>query len=169
MYNSLAEAAEINNTYLQAIQRSVKGGYRVDNSYYSLELRECFTGYPKISLKNKTIYIYNLNGEFITSLSSGKEICQFFNLKSTSAITTAIRTRRQYKDFQISLEFKENLPPIIDKRNVKKQVIQYSLTGDIIKEFDSITHACEEFGTGVQKVLRGQQQQCKGFIFKYKS
>lgn len=169
MYNSLSEAAKLNNTYLQSIQRSVKGGYKVENNYYSLELHDNFKGFPKVSLKNKTIYIYNLKGEYLTSLSSGKEICKYFNVKSTSSITTAIRTNRQYKDFQISLEFKDKLDPFIDQRNLKKLVQQFTLTGDLVKEFNSITEAVKEFGTGVQKVLRGQQQQCKGFIFKYKS
>lgn len=124
-------------------------------------------GKPKVSLKNKPIYIYSLEGEFITSLKNGKEICEFFNIKSTSSITTAIRTERQYKNYQISLEYKEKLNIVEDKRNKRKQVAQYTLSGDFIKSFDSITQACVEFGTGVQKVLRGQQQQCKGFIFKY--
>lgn len=168
-YNSFVEAANFNNDVLQSIQRSVKGGYKSKGFYYSTELHEIFTGIPKISLKNKSIYVYDLNGNFIITLNSGKEICNFFNIKSTSSITTAIRTNRQYKEYQISLDYREQMPILIDKRNTKKIVQQFSLTGDLIKEFDSITKACEEFGTGVQKVLRGQQQQCKGFIFKYKS
>lgn len=126
-----------------------------------------YLGKPKTSLKNKTIYIYSLTGEFITSLNSGKEICEFFNVKSTSSITTAIRTGRQYKNYQISLEQKEKLSPIEDKRNIRKRVGQYTLSGELVREFDSISQACSEFGTGVQKVLRGQQQQCKNFIFRY--
>lgn len=169
MYNSFNEAAKCNNTQLQNIQRAIKGGYKINDDYYSLELHDIFSGYPKISLKNKTIYIYSLEGEFITSLSSGKEICKYFNIKSTSAITTAIRTKRQYKKYQISLEYKESLSLILNKRNISKAVLQYTLVGEFVKEFNSITEACNEFGTGVQKVLRGQQQQCKGFIFKYKS
>lgn len=166
-YNSLLEAAKDNNTYLQSIQRSVKGGYKVDENYYSLELHDIYLGKPKVSLKNKTIYIYSLEGEFITSLTGSIEIYNFFGIKSTSVITTAIRTERQYKNYQISLEYKNNLLKIEDKRNIRKKVVQYTLSGDLIKEFDSITAACSEFGTGVQKVLKGQQQQCKGFIFKY--
>lgn len=166
-YNSLVEAAKDNNTSLQSIQRAVKGGYKVNDNYYSLELCDKYLGKPKVSLKNKPIYIYSLEGEFITSLKNGKEICEFFNIKSTSSITTAIRTERQYKNYQISLEYKEKLNIVEDKRNKRKQVAQYTLSGDFIKSFDSITQACVEFGTGVQKVLRGQQQQCKGFIFKY--
>jgi hypothetical protein len=41
------------------------------------------------------------------------------------------------------------------------------MTGTLLKEFNSITEACKEFGTGVQKVIKGQQQQCKGFIFRF--
>jgi DNA-binding XRE family transcriptional regulator len=154
---------------LQSIQRAVKGGYKVGNYYFSLKLSEIFTGSQKISLKKKTIYVYDLEGKYITSLNSAKEICEFFNIKSISSITTAIRTRRQYRDFQISLEYKDNLGKIIDKRNIKKPIEQYSLTGDLIRTFDSMTEAKKEYGSGVQKVLKGQQQQCKNFIFKYKS
>ncbi len=168
-YNSFVEAANDNDDFLQSIQRSVKGGYKSKGFYYSTELHDFFNGLPKISLKNKSIYIYDLNGNFIITLNSGNEICNYFNIKSTSPITTAIRTGRQYKNYQISLEFKDKLPELIDKRNIKKIVQQFTLTGELIEEFESITKACEKFGTGVQKVLRGQQQQCKNFIFKYKS
>jgi len=168
-YNSFVEAANDNEDVLQSIQRSIKGGYKSKGFYYSTELHETFSGHPKISLKNKSIYIYDLEGNFIITLNSADEICKFFNIKSTSSITTAIRTNRQYKNYQISLEYKEKLDLLIDKRNTKKIVQQFNLVGDLIKEFDSITKACDIFGTGVQKVLRGQQQQCKGFIFKYKS
>lgn len=167
MYNSLVEAAKDNDVYLQSIQRSVKGGYKVGEFFYSTELHEVYSGQPKISLKNKSIYIYDLKGNYITTLNNGKMICDFFKIKSTSSITTAMRTGRQYKEYQISLEKKDKLDEIVDKRNIKKKVGQYSLTGDFIRMFDSITQASTEFGSGVSKVVKGQQKQCKGFIFKY--
>lgn len=168
MYNSLVEASKDNNVPLQSIQRAVKGGYCVEGSYYSTELHDSYLGKPKISLKNTPIYIYTLKGDYITTLRNSSEIYNFFNIKSTSSITTAIRTGRQYRDYQISLEYKDKLEEVIDLRNKKKAVIQYTLTGDFIKEFDSITQAVSEYGTGVQKVVKGQQKQCKGFIFRYK-
>ena len=167
MYNSMLEASRANNTLIQSIQRSVKGGYCVEGFYYSTELFEEFIKIPKVSIKNKNIFIYDLQGKFITTLKNGKEIQNFFNINSTSCVTTAIRTGRQYKDYQIKLEFSESIDPVEDKRNKSKRVGQFSETGDIIREFDSITQACEVFGTAVQKVLRGQQQKTKGFIFKY--
>lgn len=167
MYNSLVEAAKENSTYLQSIQRSVKGGYKVGDYYYSLELHDVFTGSSKISLKNKSLYVYGLDGKFIIQLNNSSEIYNFFNLKSTSSITTALRTNRQYRNFQLSLEYYDNLNPIVDKRNTRKKVEQYTVCGDLITTYDSITEAFKEHGTGVQKVLKGQQKQCKGFIFKY--
>lgn len=169
LYNSLVEASKDNNTSLQSIQRAVKGGYKVGEFYYSNELYDYYLGKPKISLKNKTIYIYDLNGKYLTSLHSGEEIKKYFDIKSTSSITTAIRTNRQYKNFQISLDYYDSLNPVEDKRNIKKIIEQYDLVGNLLNTYNSITEAVKIYGTGVQKVLKGQQQQCKGFIFKYKS
>jgi hypothetical protein len=42
------------------------------------------------------------------------------------------------------------------------------LTGNFIKEFSSITEAVKEFGATVQRVLKGQQKQTKGYVFRYK-
>ena len=166
-YNSIPEASKDNNIPMQSIQRSIKGGYCAEGFYYSTELFEEFIKIPKISLKNRNIYIYDLCGNYITTLKNGKEIQSFFNITSTSCITTAIRTKRQYRDYQITLEYADKISPTEDKRNKSKKVGQYSLTGDLIQEFDSITKAVEMFGTAVQKVLRGQQQKTQGFIFRY--
>lgn len=165
-YNSLTEAAKDNNVPIQSIQRSVKGGYKVGEFYYSLDLMEEYIKRPKISLKNKSLYVYSLSGEYVTELRNSKEILEYFNIKSTSSITTAIKTGRQYRDYQFSLEKVDKMEPVEDKRNKHKRIAQYTLTGDLIKEFNSITEAVKEYGTGVQKVIRGQQKQCKGFIFR---
>lgn len=167
-YNSIPEAAALNNVPTQSVQRAIKGGYQVDGKYYSTKILDEFIKVPKISLKNRSIYIYKLNGEYVTTLNSTKEITEFFNIKSTSDVTTAIRTKRQYKDYQISLEYVDKMEPIKDKRNKTKKVIQYTLEGEFIQEFDSVTKAVGIYGTGVQRVLKGQQKQCKGFIFKFK-
>ena len=148
------------------IERAVKGGYKVNGFYYSTELIDEYFGKPKISLKNKEIYLYTLNGDYVTSLKDGKEICKFFNIKSTSSLTTAIRTGRQYKNYQISLDKKEKLDPIINKRNIAKPVGRYSLTGELLETYKSATEARNIYGAGVTRVLKGQQQHCHQFIFK---
>lgn len=66
IYNSLPEAAKDNNVHLSTIERAVKGGYKCGNYYYSTSLLEEYHGKPKVSLKNKILYVYNLDGDFIT-------------------------------------------------------------------------------------------------------
>lgn len=72
-----------------------------------------------------------------------------------------------------------NQPPIIDqvepkviKTNRRKRpVIQYTLNGEFLKEFESIREANRELGVSekyVSKHLRGITKTCKGYIFKYK-
>ena len=61
----------------------------------------------------------------------------------------------------------DKMPPTVNKKNISKKVGCFTQGGDLVEQFDSITKACDKYGTGVQKVLRGQQQQCKGYLFKY--
>lgn len=166
-YNSLQEAAQDNNITMQQIQRAVKGGYKTSNFYFSTELYDTYKGREKCCITNKPIYIYDLEGNYLTELNGKESILKYFNIKSISSITAAIRCERPYKNYQISLEKVQSLPPKINNANISKKVGRYSIEGELLQEFKSITEACKQFGTGVQKVLRGQQQQCKGYVFKY--
>ena len=163
-YNSISEVAKDSGVTMQEIERAIKGGYKVKDSYYSTKIYEEYTGKSKISLKNKSLYVYSLDGNFITELKNSNDIYNFFNIKTIRPITLALRLERPYKDYQFSLEKKEKMDKVV---NIRKKVGQYTLEGKFVKTFDSITAACKEFGTGVKKVLKGQQQQCKNFIFKY--
>ena len=166
IYDSLVEASKNNNTNLPTIERAVKGGYKVGNYYYSIELFEEYFGKPKVSLKNKILYVYDLDGNFLTQLESSREICEYFNIKSTNPITTSIRLCRPYKQWQFSLNKELSLPRVINKKNVKKEIGRYTLEGMLIETFDSIESAKKIWGSGVQRVIRGYQEQYKGYLFK---
>lgn len=168
-YYSQHEAARKNNAKLDNIQRAVKGGYRVYNAYYSTKLYDVFDLNQKIDLKNQTLYVYSLDGNFVIALKNTKEIREFFNIKNEGSIRVALRSKVQYKNYQLSLEKVDSLPPIKDKRKEAKKVEQYSLDGTLIKTYDTVTQAREEHGVGVSRCLRGQQKHCHNFIFKYKS
>ena len=168
-YWSCVEAAKENNTTKSLISRGCKGGYKVGDYYYTTTLYDIYIPKKRISLKNKIIYIYNLNGDFVKEFNSKEEICSFFNISTKSNdITTAIRTERQYKGYQIRLEKFNKINPVKLETCKAKKVDCFDLLGNLIEEFDSMTKAVQKYGTGVQKVLKGQQKQCKGFIFKYK-
>ena len=167
MYNSLPEAAKENNIdNLSLLQRAVSGGYKVYGNYYSTKLLEEYNGKPKVSIKNKIIYIYNLEGNYITQLNNAAEIKNFFNINSVGSITTALRTNKPYKGYQISIVKKEFMPSVQDKRNTSKKVGRYSLGGELLETFSSITEALKKWGSGAARCAQGKQQQCKGYLFK---
>lgn len=166
VFNSLKEAADISGERLMVVERAVKGGYQVKGYYYSTKLLEEYNGKPKVSLKKKTLYVYDLNGNFITELKNSSEICSFFNIKTTWAITTSIRLGKPYKEYQFSLEKKERLSKVINKKNIRKRVGRYTLGGDLIEEFESIEAAKKKWGSGAMRCVQGKQQQCKGYLFR---
>lgn len=166
-YESMVEAAKDNDVLIQQIQNAVKGGYLADKYYYSKELMEEYHGEPKLSIKGKTVYVYDLNGNFITELPTSNDIKTFLNAKHINAVTNAMRIKRPYHGYQLSLEKVDKLEPTTDKKNIKKSVGRYSLSGELLEKYDSVTAAQDVYGCGVRKVLKGQQKQCKGFIFKY--
>lgn len=166
-YASIFEASKENNVNRALIMRAMSGGYKVNEFYYSQTLHENYVGGIKVSLKNKPLYVYSLKGEFIIRLNNSEEIYEFFNITTTHVITTSIRNKKPYKEYQFSLEKFDSLPEVINKRNIPKKVGKYSLTGDLLETFDSATMACKEYGISVNRVLKAQQKQCKGFIFKY--
>lgn len=166
-YESQGIAAKINGVNKPIIQRAVKGGYKVNGFYYSTSLLESYSGKETISLKACVLHVYDLNGNFIITLNNKDEILKYFNIKTLSSIQQSMRCGTQYKGFQFSLDKVDKMEPIEDKRNIHKRVGQYSLCGDLIEEYDTVTKAREKHGTGVSRCLRGQQKQCHGFIFRY--
>ena len=116
------------------IERAVAGKYKCGNFFYSKELSDEFMPCGKISLRGKSLYVYTLDGDFVIELKGSKEILKYFNIKSTSSITTAIRTGRQYKNYQLSTEKVDKLPPKENKRNISKPINQYTMDGQFIKQ-----------------------------------
>lgn len=167
MYESQGAAAKANNVNKSTIQRAVKGGYKVNDFYYATSLLESYSGKEMISLKNCKLYVYDLNGEFVKELLSKDDILIYFGIKTLASIQQAMRCGTQYKNYQLSLEKVDKMEPIADKRNTHKRVGQYSQTGELVEEYETVTKARERHGAGVSRCLKGQQKQCHGFIFRY--
>ena len=166
-YDSVPEASECTGCRKQDIQRALKGGYKVNKYYFSTILTEEYQVVPKISIKNKSVYIYDLNGNFIFEAKNSTDLKNYLNLKTINPVTVALRTNRPYKIWQFSLEKVSNMPKAVNKRNISKKVGRYSLDNKLLETFDSITAAINVYGTGVQRVLKGQQSHCKGFLFNF--
>lgn len=167
-YNSIKEAASIIGVTPQSIGNAIQSGYNVKGYYFSSKMLEEYNGKPKVSIKNKTIYVYNLDGEYLTQLKNGNEIKEYFKINTTNPITLALRKNSNYKNYQFSLEKVEKMDKCIIKTHYKRPVLVYDINGNFIEEIESLTGATKKYSRGVERVLKGIQQQCKGFIFKYK-
>lgn len=60
------------------------------------------------------------------------------------------------------------MKPLKIKTYYKRTILVYDVNSNFIEELPTITSAIKKYSRGVEKVLKGVQQQCKGFIFKYK-
>ena len=163
-YESVTEAAKDAGCEEKVIYRAIKSGMKIGDYYYSYTLTDNFIPNKLPSLKGKTIYIYDLEGNYVTSLLSGEELKNFFNITHYGNIRQAILNDRPYKDYQLSLEKKDKL----HKANaLSKRIGCYDLNGNLIEEFSSTKQATKKYGSGVFRVLNNRQKQTKGFIFKY--
>ena len=167
-YNSIKEASFILGVTPQSIGNAIKTGYKIKGFYFSSKMLEEYNGKPKVSLKNKILYIYDLDGNYLTKLNTGKEICEYFKIKTTNPITVALRKESNYKNYQLSLEKLERMPSIKIKTHYKRAILVYDINSNFVEELPTISETIKKYSRGVEKVLKGVQQQCKGFIFKYK-
>ena len=163
-YESVAEAAKDAGCKEKVIYRAIKSGMKRGDYYYSYILTDNFIPNKLPSLKGKTVYVYDLEGNYITSLLSGEELKNFFNITHYGNIRQAILNDRPYKGYQLSLEKKDKLHI---PQNISKRIGCYDLNGNLIEEFSSIKQATKKYGSGVFRVLNNRQKQTKGFIFKY--
>ena len=163
-YESVTEAAKDAGCKEKVIYRAIKSGMKRGDYYYSYTLTDNFIPNKLPSLKGKTIYVYDLEGNYVTSLLSGEELKNFFNITYYGNIRQAILNDRPYKGYQLSLEKKDKLHT---PQNISKRIGCYDLNGNLIEEFSSIKQATKKYGSGVFRVLNNRQKQTKGFIFKY--
>jgi hypothetical protein len=76
--------------------------------------------------------------------------------------------KNNYKMYQFSLEKVESMPKITIKTHYKRAVLVYDINSNFIEEMPTLAATVKKYSRGVEKVLKGVQQQCKGYIFKYK-
>ena len=163
-YESVTEAAKDAGCKEKVIYRAIKSGMKRGDYYYSYTLTDNFIPNKLPSLKGKTIYVYDLEGNYVTSLLSGEELKNFFNITHYGNIRQAILKDRPYKGYQLSLDKKDKLHT---PQNISKRIGCYDLNDNLIEEFSSIKQATKKYGSGVFRVLNNRQKQTKGFIFKY--
>lgn len=115
------------------------------------KLSEATTNYYKNhdSVKNVPILQYSLKGDFIREWKSINEAAREYKIEATNIGNVCKgkrnhcgnyiwRYKRDFEEIPLSIEVKI--------KNSKCKLCQYSLDGDLIKEWDSITEASKELG-----------------------
>lgn len=165
---SITEAAHYVDSKENAIYRAVQTSMSHRGYYFSYKLYETFKPKKLPSMRGKTVYIYDLDGNYLTEKLSGKDLQEYFNITSYGVLKQALATNKPYKGVQVSLEKVDKMPPATEfSKNKAKRVGRYSLEGELLQEYESVKAATREYGSGVFRTLNNIQKQTKGFIFKY--
>lgn len=161
-YESVSDAARVNNVATTNISRSCKLGYKTNNKYFSYEFSSTFSVARTKDVNNQKIYQYSLSGNFIREYDSYIIAQKEFKKQG---LRQAIKLGRTWNNFQWKFEKFDKINSVETKAKARK-VGQYDLEGNLIKVYDTVTKCKKEF-SGCQHVLHGDRKTSGGFIFKY--
>jgi len=135
----------------------------------------------KIAHKAKKVEIsqYTKNGVFIKNWECLKEAADFLKINS-NGISAVLKLKHNFAGGYRWTYKGEQLQPLIPSKRIylkeqpkiRKPVIQYSLEGDYINEFDSLTIAQEQTGVHIASIVRqiqGKVKRAGKFKWKFKN
>ena len=131
-----------------------------------------------IKATQKTIYCYDLEGNFITSYISLSEAERHTNIPNANISKAARGLRKKAGDYQWRYEKIDKIEPYSRKftmpphshEHMKKSVKQYDLDGNFIAEYSSITEASKKTGANQKSIgmnCNKQRKTAGGFIWKF--
>jgi len=119
----------------------------------------------------KLLRCYTKDGKLVGEFSSAKQAAEKLNIKRDSSIhSCALGKRKSACGYLWSYENLDSVEPFVDTRN--KRIIEYSIFGEKIQEFESIKKAARKHNinasniSGVCERRRGYRN-VKGKIFRY--
>jgi len=190
-YDSMTEAAEITNTRISRISDCTKGNrFSTNGSIWLLEDDNQREVKLKKAIKEKkhpsamcgganhqarAIEQYNLNGEYIRTYSSAQEASEALGIDYSSIKSAASLTNKHHKSsggFIWVHADETNKDEILKARMNKgceKPISQYTVDGEHIRDFSSITEAKSFLNTksNIGECVRGKRKTACGYIWKY--
>lgn len=162
-FNSLSECSKFLGYTLAPVQRAFYQKWKIGD-YYISDVKLDYYKPEKIQITGD-YHQYNLDGTYIQTFTSRKELQDYFKC-NMDGINQSIKMGKPYKEFLWCRGKKqETLKPYKLKEKTRK-VGQYTLDGKLVKIYDTVRSARKDF-SNVNKVLKGQSNQCKGYTFKY--
>ena len=167
---------EINPEYnICKIAGSCLGIKFSDESNLKKSLSHAFKGkFGKSHPSSKTIYQYDEEGNFIRSWENAVQIQNELGFDSGN-IRKSIKNRWMfYSSFWSYIDygiFYKDVPIKNNRDKTKKPILQYSLDGELLKEWNSAKEATEYLGVregNLSKNLKNKAKTAYGYIWKYK-
>lgn len=167
MFPSRTSCAKALGCQPQSVSKAIKTESTIKGYYVSNSMVDEFKITYRKPLKNATIYIYDVNGEFVGS-GVGKEIMSIIDLHSYKSIWSAIYSNcGWYKDYYLSLEKVDKVPEKLHNRHKKVDI--YTKYGEYIETLDSLKEVKEKYNINsaeLNRILKGIKNH-KQYIFKY--
>jgi group I intron endonuclease len=116
----------------------------------------------------KTVYQYNLSGTLINSFSSLASAGNAVSASKSGISKAALGISKTCKGYYWS--YSSTFPNHL-KDLRKKKIQQFTLDGEFVNEFDSVSEASKQTGcnkSGIAKVSRKERKSCGGFYWKFK-
>ena len=163
-FNSLTECAKFINSSCNSVSNAVKGKFSIKNQWYCSDIKvDKFIPYECNNFKDKHLYQYDLEGNFIKEWNSYYEVTQYF--KKQLWIHSAIRLGRTCEGFQWSWEYVPCMKNLQVTPKAKK-VGKFTINGKLVQTFNTVRDAKKDT-CGAPNVLSGKRKTAGGFIWKY--
>lgn len=150
------------------LSRAIKNQTLIKKQYFvSNTLTDEFVVKPRKNYINQTYYVYTINNEFVGKFV-GKELMNVINLHSWDYINHIFtKNKNWYKDFYISLEKIEKIPPKRIGNGICVDV--YDKYGNFIEQIKSIKEVKEKYNVPASKIKNIQlgDKYFGNYIFKY--
>lgn len=163
-YISIAECAKSLSCTKKQVSNSIHRKCMLLKTYYCSDIKYDKLEIPKpIDRMHNPIYQYDLDGNFIKEWASINELN--LNDIELKKLRNAIDISGVYDNYQWSWYKVDSMSKRIYLPG-KRKVGMYSLDGELLQIFDSVTNAMKHT-RGSINVLRGRDKTSGGYIWKY--
>ncbi len=149
--NSIEELAKKERDYIRAYNSKEKG------------LNSDIGGGIK-----KPIYQYNLEGKLVNTYDSLKSAGESIKTSKKQLSKVCLSVNKKLGDYYWTYDYVEKFKPTKDLR--KKKVYQYSMEGELLKEYESVSLASKETKinkSSISKVCRNERKSSGGYKWEY--
>lgn len=163
---SRSECAKFLGCCSQSVSKALANQQLIKDHYVSDSIVDIFIPKPRISLKNKHFYLYDITGKFYGKLSK-KELFDIISINTSKKLDSILNSNNGwYKDFYIS-DVEINIIP--SKKNHNKKIEVYTKYGEFIEVLNSVKEVKEKYSLNnaqITKILKGVKEH-EQYIFIY--